>query len=174
VGARPAPPTPENAGRPETTFSETIAAERVTRLTKASGRVPPSRAARGVASTPLPEFVLDGDADGVRGRRSDVTSAVFARSRGVPQATLDLHRLTRAVARRHVTAFIAAEAARGAKHVLVVVGKGHHSHGGEGVLRTEIATWLSTGACAQHVLAFQSARADLGGSGAVSVLLSRS
>jgi DNA-nicking Smr family endonuclease len=127
-----------------------------------------------VASTPLPEFVLEGDPASLRGRRCDVAGAVFAHSRAVPQATLDLHRLTRSEARRRLIGFIAAEAGRGAKHVLVVVGKGRHSEGGEGVLRAEIATWLSTGACARHVLAFQTARAALGGSGAVWVVLSKS
>jgi len=155
-------------------FSEAMARQPVARLSHASVRIPPSRPAPEVAAAPRAEFVLDEDAGGwVRGYRKDAGVRVFARTRATPQATLDLHRLTRPVARRRLGAFITAQAARGVSSVLVVVGKGHHSRGGEGVLRAEIAVWLTTGTCAGLVLAFESAPEALGGSGAVLVVLSR-
>jgi DNA-nicking Smr family endonuclease len=150
-----------------------MASEAVTRLAQDSVRVPPSHAAPSVASPAPAAFAVEEDDGWVRGYRRDAGSVVLARVRGSPQATLDLHRLTRAVARRRLVAFIAEEAERGVTSVLVVVGKGHHSQGGEGVLRTEIAAWLTTGTCAHHVLAFETAPRTLGGSGAVLVVLGR-
>jgi len=41
------------------------------------------------------------------------------------------------------------------------------------VLKSEIAGWLTTPPTATHVLAFRTARPDLGGSGAIVVLLRR-
>jgi DNA-nicking Smr family endonuclease len=67
--------------------------------------------------------------------------------------------------------FLAAERARGRKVVLVIVGKGHHSPGGQGVLRAELADWLTTAPIAAHVLAFDTAPPKWGGSGGVLVLL---
>jgi DNA-nicking Smr family endonuclease len=55
--------------------------------------------------------------------------------------------------------------------VLVIVGKGKHSPGGRAILRQEVATWLSRPPAAQHVLAFRTAPAALGGTGGVTVLL---
>jgi DNA-nicking Smr family endonuclease len=63
--------------------------------------------------------------------------------------------------------------ARGERCVLVIHGKGEHSPQGMGVLRGEIAAWLSQGPSSQHVAAFVSARAQDGGDGAVYVLLRR-
>ena len=42
---------------------------------------------------------------------------------------------------------------------------------GEGALRSELPVWLTTGPSASRVLAFRSAPARLGGSGAVLVLV---
>lgn len=150
-----------------------MAGEAVTRLPEDSIRVPPSRSAPSVAAKPPPAFVFEEDAGWVRGHRRDAGAVVLARARGTPQATLDLHRLTRPVARRTLAVFLAEEAKRGRWSVLVVVGKGHHSQGGEGVLRSEIVTWLTSGPCARHVLAFETAPRAWGGSGAVVVVIGR-
>lgn len=171
AAVRTAPRQP--ARREQPTFSETMAREAVTRLAQDSVRVPPSRSAPTVASRAAAAFVFEEDAGWVRGHRRDAGAVVLARVRATPQATLDLHRLTRAVARRRLAAFLAEEAQRGKSSVLVVVGQGHHSQGGEGVLRREIAVWLTSGACARHVLAFQTAPRALGGSGAVVVVLGK-
>jgi DNA-nicking Smr family endonuclease len=55
----------------------------------------------------------------------------------------------------------------------VVHGKGEHSPQGVGVLRGEMAAWLSQGASSQHVAAFASAAERDGGEGAIYVLLRR-
>jgi DNA-nicking Smr family endonuclease len=77
-----------------------------------------------------------------------------------------------------------ADQARGALHrfcrrargphrraVLVVHGKGIHSPGGRGILRDEMATWLTAEPLAQQVLCFCTARPEDGGAGALYVLL---
>ena len=61
--------------------------------------------------------------------------------------------------------------ARGERCVLVVHGKGEHSAGGVGVLRGEIAAWLSQGRASEHVAAFATAQDADGGEGAMYVLL---
>ena len=48
---------------------------------------------------------------------------------------------------------------RGERCVLVIHGKGEHSPQGAGVLRGEIAAWLSQSAASEHVAAFATARA---------------
>jgi DNA-nicking Smr family endonuclease len=63
--------------------------------------------------------------------------------------------------------------ARGERCVLVIHGKGDHSPRGAGVLRGEIAAWLSQGASSEQVAAFATAQRDDGGEGAVYVLLRR-
>ncbi len=55
--------------------------------------------------------------------------------------------------------------------MLVIHGRGDHSPAGVGVLRGEIAAWLSQGRSSQHVAAFATAIADDGGDGALYVLL---
>jgi len=51
--------------------------------------------------------------------------------------------------------------------------KGEHSPGRVGVLRGEIAAWLSQGTASAHVEAFATAQPEDGGEGAVYVLLAR-
>jgi DNA-nicking Smr family endonuclease len=57
--------------------------------------------------------------------------------------------------------------------VLIIHGKGEHSPGGQGILRGELAAWLSQGQAAEHVAAFASAQESDGGHGATYVLLRR-
>ena len=52
-------------------------------------------------------------------------------------------------------------------------GKGKHSPHGHGTLRGEIAAWLSQGRSARYVAAFATAPDELGGEGALVVLLAR-
>jgi DNA-nicking Smr family endonuclease len=67
--------------------------------------------------------------------------------------------------------FLERQRAAGHRVVLIICGRGTHSPGGAGVLRTEIGTWLSAGPASPHVLGFSSARPEEGGDGAVYVLL---
>jgi DNA-nicking Smr family endonuclease len=119
----------------------------------------------------VPVFRVELDDDHVDGHRVDLAASDLRRLGGTPTATLDLHRLDADTARRRVLGFLARERAQGRELVLVIVGRGHHSVGGHGVLRAAISDWLTTPPAATHVLAFRTARSELGGSGGVVVLL---
>ena len=86
-----------------------------------------------------------------------------------PSEILDLHGSTKTEAGEMLAAFIAGALADGARHVMVIHGKGLHSPG-RGVLKKFTADWLKRQAA---VKAFCSAQARDGGSGAVYVLLQR-
>jgi len=86
------------------------------------------------------------------------------------QATLDLHGMTAAQARREVGEFLRYCRERALRCVRIVPGKGRGSPQGRGVLRAKLATWLRR---RDEVLAFCSARPCDGGSGAAYVLLRR-
>jgi DNA-nicking Smr family endonuclease len=120
-----------------------------------------------------PTFEVACDEEWIEGYRRDLSSSTRSRLRGTPLATLDLHRLDADTARRRVSSFLAKERAAGRDLVLVVVGRGRHSPGGEAVLRNEISDWLTSPPAAAHVLAFRTAPRELGGSGGVLVVLSR-
>jgi DNA-nicking Smr family endonuclease len=146
----------------------------VKRLTHRNQRLP--RAAKGrsalaVRSTRTPIFTVS-QADGwLEGYRSELGPSALRRLRVAPGATLDLHGTTVEAAPPLLSRFLADERARGRKVVLVIVGKGHHSPGGRGALRAELADWLTTAPIAAHVLAFATALPQWGGSGGVLVLL---
>ena len=156
------------------TFADAMKSEGTQPLPEAVRRVPPSRVSRPKA-TPgsAPSFDIERDDDWVEGYRTGIAANVRRRLGGTPTATLDLHRHDTDTARRRVASFVAGERERGGELVLVVVGRGHHSPGGHGVLKGEIADWLTTPPTSAHVLAFRTARPDLGGSGAIVVLLRR-
>jgi DNA-nicking Smr family endonuclease len=88
-------------------------------------------------------------------------------------ARLDLHGLRREDAEAALERFLREKRARGERCLLVVHGKGQHSPGGLGVLRGEIAAWLSQGRTSVYVSAFATAGREDGGEGAVYVLLVR-
>ena len=156
------------------TFADAMKSEGTRPLPEAVRRVPPSRVSRPKASLgSAPSFEIERDDEWVEGYRSGTTANVRRRLGGTPTTTLDLHRHDADTARRRVASFVAGERERGRELVLVIVGRGHHSPGGQGVLRGEIADWLTTPPTSAHVLAFRTARPDLGGSGAVVVLLRR-
>lgn len=84
------------------------------------------------------------------------------------QAEIDLHGLTREEALAGLARFMVNCQQRGLTHVLIIHGKGHHSIGGEGVLRGVVAAWLRQ----QHtVLASRPAGHGDGGSGATRVII---
>jgi DNA-nicking Smr family endonuclease len=81
---------------------------------------------------------------------------------------LDLHGLTQTAARGELADFIARSRDRGCRCVRIIHGKGYRSGARGPVLKTAVNLWLR-----RHldVIAFVSARAIDGGSGAVYVLL---
>jgi DNA-nicking Smr family endonuclease len=110
----------------------------------------------------------------VQGQRSEVPSKLVLRLGGkafAPDATLDLHGERTARVTDVVEAFVRGHHRRGAKHLLVIVGKGLHSEDGQGVLLHALIDALTKGGAAPLVRCFASAHTNLGGTGAVAVLL---
>lgn len=121
-------------------------------------------------------FEVEDDGARVEGRRVDVPFDALRRLRrgSLPiDARLDLHGRTAEQARGELGGFLKTMRSRGERCVLVIHGKGEHSPQGAGVLRGEIAAWLSQGTASEHVAAFATAMAGDGGEGAVYVLLRR-
>ncbi len=115
-------------------------------------------------------FEVTDDGRRVEGRREDAPpDLVRSLRRGMLpiDGRLDLHGLAPEPAREKVVEFLRTMRARGERCVLVIHGKGM------GVLRGEIAAWLSQGKARESVLAFATAREDDGGEGAVYVALRR-
>lgn len=100
------------------------------------------------------------------------TAQRLQRGRLPIEATLDLHGMTQAAAHEALNGFIGRSEALGRRCVLVVTGKGR---GGEetGVLRRQVPHWLNQAPLRGRVLAFDFARPEHGGMGALYVLLKR-
>lgn len=88
--------------------------------------------------------------------------------RGKIQDSLDLHGLTSDTAQKLLLQFLHEATQSNFRCVCVIHGKGWHTEGGEGVLKTRSRHWLTQ--CAE-VLAFCEAPPHEGGSGAVKMLL---
>ncbi len=84
------------------------------------------------------------------------------------EASLDLHGMTLAIARKEFACFLAEARDRDLTCVRIVHGKGYRSGRRGPVLKRAVARWLSR---RQEVLAYTSARPVDGGTGAVYVLL---
>ena len=120
-------------------------------------------------------FEVSDDGKRVEGRRVDASpDLVRSLRRGMLpiDAKLDLHGKTASEARDALVEFLKTMRTRNERCVLVIHGKGER-HAGAGVLRGEIAAWLSQGRARDHVAAFATARDDDGGEGAVYVALRR-
>lgn len=114
--------------------------------------------------------LLDTDAD-LAFRREGIGSDVLSRLRRghwSVQRHLDLHGMTRDVAREALAQFIRHAERDGLRCVRVVHGKGNGSPGREPVLKGKVRAWLVQ---KSEVLAFAQASAQDGGHGAVLVLL---
>lgn len=121
-------------------------------------------------------FEVEDDGARVAGRRVDVPFDALRRLRRglLPiDARIDLHGFGAREARTQLELFLRTMRSRGERCVLVIHGKGAHSPDGSGVLRGEIAAWLSQSAASEHVAAFATATGGDGGEGAVYVLLRR-
>jgi DNA-nicking Smr family endonuclease len=121
-------------------------------------------------------FEVQDDGRRVEGHRHGVAPDTVRKLRrgNLPiDARLDLHGETAVTAPKVLEQFLRAQRTRGERCVLVVHGKGEHSPGQVGILRGEMAAWLSQGQASAHVAAFATAVPDDGGEGAVYVLLER-
>lgn len=115
-------------------------------------------------------FEVTDDGSHVEGRRVDAPPALLRdlRHGRLPiDGRVDLHGLGVDEARARVLDFLRQMRTRGERCVLVIHGKG------EGVLRGEIAAWLSQGKAREHVAAFATATEHDGGAGALYVALRR-
>jgi DNA-nicking Smr family endonuclease len=83
------------------------------------------------------------------------------------QDECDLHGQTKREAEREVLRFVRGSQQAGKRWVLIIVGKGLHSAGGRGTLKSSVVHALSQGAPARYVLAFRTAPRHLGGTGAL-------
>lgn len=90
------------------------------------------------------------------------------------RAHLDLHGMTRDVAREEVEAFLLRARRESLRCVLIVHGRGLNSKDNIPVLKNLVTSWLERGKIARSVLAFSTARPHDGGAGALYVLLRRS
>jgi DNA-nicking Smr family endonuclease len=165
---------PPRRGKGPETFRDYVGDVRP--LTSPAGRVPPAasretRASSRTHATPVFDVTDDGqNVEGVRRGFEDVL-ADLRRGRFPIHATVDLHGLDSEQARKTLLAFCKSATGLARRVVLVIHGKGTHSAGGRGVLRDEIADWLSSAPLAERVLCFATARARHGGAGAVYVLM---
>jgi DNA-nicking Smr family endonuclease len=159
-------------------FREAVAGARPIRAPK-SRRIPPPTTAADRSKTedrePLPSFDVERDADGhvgaVRaGAPRHVLDALRQASIG-RDATLDLHGMRAADTAASVEGFVRKMRRAGVTRILIVHGKGLHSDGRFGVLREVTIDALTEGRTARLVLAFVTARASLGGAGALAVAL---
>ncbi|MGE0825785.1 MAG: Smr/MutS family protein [Candidatus Binatia bacterium] len=89
------------------------------------------------------------------------------------QAALDLHGMTSETAQGEVEQFILKSVSSGLRCVLIVHGRGRNSPGQIPVLKDRLKQWLTRGRIGRLVLAFATAKAHDGGSGALYVLLRR-
>jgi DNA-nicking Smr family endonuclease len=130
--------------------------------------------AQALASTLSDELdvttLLDTD-DALSFRREGIGADVLSRLRRGQwsvQRHLDLHGMTREVAREALAHFIRQAARDGLRCVRIVHGKGNGSPGREPVLKAKVRAWLVQ---KDAVIAFAQAPAQDGGHGAVLVLL---
>jgi len=107
--------------------------------------------------------------EGVRRGFGDLLRDV-TRGRLSVHDTLDLHGLRSDEARRAMLRFLKEGRGRARRLMLIVHGRGGHSPGGRGVLRDDMASWLTSAPFAEHVMCFATAPAKHGGTGALYVL----
>ena len=84
--------------------------------------------------------------------------------------SIDLHGMTVDAAREYLLEFLAECEADGSRNIIIVHGKGYSSPGKKPVIKPMVNRWLRA---VDNVLAFHSAQAKDGGSGAVYVLLKK-
>jgi DNA-nicking Smr family endonuclease len=119
-------------------------------------------------------FKVRREDDYVEGLRADTSPKLLARIQGrgfAPEAKLDLHGMRANQVEPAIERFVRMHQRRGARHVLLIVGKGLHSEDGTSVLAPAAIEAMTHGLAAPWVVAFCTAHAVHGGGGALAVLL---
>ena len=155
LGARPLPDVPAKIDAP---------APQVTKVSRSL--------AGGDDLSPPPRFVVE-DLDGwLEGRREGLPKNDRRTLRRASfGATVDLHGMVAVEAERAMHRFIVRSHRQGVRYLRVIVGKGKHSPTGRGVLRGQIASWLTDPPSAHHIRSFVSAAMRDGGDGVILVCL---
>ncbi|MFP6683245.1 MAG: Smr/MutS family protein [Polyangiaceae bacterium] len=155
LGARPLPDVPAKIDAP---------ASQVTKVSRFVGD--------DEDLSPPPRFVVD-DLDGwLEGRREGMPKNDRRTLRRASfGATVDLHGMVASEAERALHRFIVRSHRQGVRHLRVIVGKGKHSPTGRGVLRGQIASWLTDPPSAHHIRSFVSAAMRDGGDGVLLISL---
>jgi DNA-nicking Smr family endonuclease len=96
-----------------------------------------------------------------------------ARGQQAIDARLDLHGLTQSEAHAVLLRFLRSAAARGARLVLVITGKGRPGEGERGVLKRQVPLWLALPEFRALVVGFEDAHIAHGGAGALYVRVRR-
>jgi DNA-nicking Smr family endonuclease len=120
-------------------------------------------------------FHVEWQGEQVRGWADGIDRAHLRRLRRgeiEPELELDLHGLREDEAARSVASLIAEAVADGVRCIGLIHGRGHRSEDGP-VLKGACVRWLSEEPLAARVMAFHSAPAAEGGTGATWVLLRR-
>ncbi len=120
------------------------------------------------------EFALEFTEEFIEGHVVGLDIATVGKLRAgqfSPEAHIDLHGLSAEAARDALLAFFRTAYYKGQRAVLVVPGRGLNSPNGVGVLRLRVQDWLTQDPLKRIVLAFCTARARDGGTGALYVLL---
>jgi DNA-nicking Smr family endonuclease len=159
---RPDPPAPAPAATPRFTLPEGFGVGRASPPAPVHVVRLPSPAER-LATQPL--------------RMDARTHRSLVRGKLRPDARIDLHGMTLAVAKGELTGFILRAQAAGHRLVLVITGKGKGDQGPlpvrSGALRHEVPHWLNMAPLAQAVLQVVPAHVRHGGGGAYYVYLRR-
>lgn len=119
-------------------------------------------------------FKIRREEDYVEGLRAGASPKIVPRLAGrgfSPEATLDLHGVHGPQVDAAIERFIRSHQRRGARNLLLIVGKGLHSEAGVSVVAPAAIEALSHGLAAPWVIAFCTAHAVHGGNGALAVLL---
>jgi DNA-nicking Smr family endonuclease len=132
----------------------------------AARAVRPAAPAPVVSATQTPPDLSHGRAAGIDRRSSDR----LRRGHLPIEGRLDLHGLTQEKAAMRLADFIERAESQGKRCLLVITGKGLASGG---ILRDQVPRWLNQSPNRSRVLAFDYARPQHGGSGALYVLLKR-
>ncbi|MEM1031948.1 MAG: Smr/MutS family protein [Myxococcota bacterium] len=130
---------------------------------------PPAPPATGLPADE-PDFHVVHDGDHVHAWREGMQPLPEGNA-PAPSSTLDLHGLDEERARRAVQRFVVSRGRRGDRDVLLIVGKGLRSPGGQGQLRLSVVNWLRRPPCAAYVVGFRTASRSRGGTGAMWVRL---